>query len=127
LTIDLIASTTYFLTMSKSLLRATALLALAGMATAIDIELDKVTCDAGLPIYAANNGIRMLCGGGKRCTFGEEAVIDGLRKSADLMNDYIFVEVDHALTSLLFLFPQSFMKESKMLAFTTPLPMQRLS
>jgi hypothetical protein len=66
--------------MGKLLLRATALLALAGMATAIDIELDKVTCDAGLPLYAADDGIRMLCGGGQRCTFGEQAVIDGLRK-----------------------------------------------
>jgi hypothetical protein len=54
------------------------------MATAIDIELDKVTCDAGLPIYAANDGIRLLCGGEQRCTFGEEAMIDGIRKSADL-------------------------------------------
>jgi hypothetical protein len=70
--------------MTKSLLRTTALLALAGMATAIDIELDKVTCDAGLPIYAADDGIRMLCGGEKRCTFGHEAVIDGLRESADI-------------------------------------------
>ena len=66
--------------MSKLLLRAMALLALTGTATAIDIALDKVTCDAGLPIYAANDGIRMLCGGEQRCTFGEEAVIDGLRE-----------------------------------------------
>ena len=46
--------------------------------SALDVKLEKATCDNNLPVTA---DIYMKCDNGARCTFGDTVTIYGTRKS----------------------------------------------
>lgn len=53
-------------------------LLLASAASALDVEIDSVTCDSSLPVTA---DIGMKCrDGSRRCTFGQQVTVFGNRK-----------------------------------------------
>ena len=68
----------------NSYLYAVLLLVLLGSSDSIDLELKSVTCDQTLPIFAMDNGVQLTCKGNSRCTFGDDALISGTRKSNKL-------------------------------------------
>jgi hypothetical protein len=47
------------------------------LSESIDLTLDGITCDGGLPIYALDGDISMSCNGKTRCTFGDQVIISG--------------------------------------------------
>lgn len=70
----------------------TAMLALAGMADALDMKFSKISCDTSLPAFAYDDDIKVQCEyeeatGEKRsdpstCSLGDSAVVSGLCKFA---------------------------------------------
>jgi hypothetical protein len=56
------------------------LLALMGMADALDLMFDHIQCDTSLPAYAYEDDITMECSGEKKCSFGDTALISGNSK-----------------------------------------------
>ena len=46
----------------------------------LDLQFDKIQCDQSLPAYAADGELSVTCSGSKRCSFGDTALISGLRK-----------------------------------------------
>lgn len=58
-------------------LQSLVVLALASVASGLDIAFDYVECDTSLPAYTEPNGITMTCNEKLRCTFGQNATIAG--------------------------------------------------
>lgn len=55
-------------------------LSITGLSSALDLQLDKIQCDASLPAYAEENGISMTCSGNTKCTMGDYAIVSGESK-----------------------------------------------
>lgn len=53
------------------------LAAILGLSSALDVSLEKTSCDNSLPLTA---DIYMACSDGGRCSFGEEVTIFGTCK-----------------------------------------------
>jgi hypothetical protein len=79
------------------------LLALVGMADALDLQFKKIECDTSLPAFAYKDDITVECQNEKatgntrddptRCSLGDSALVSGISKFFDGLETHYYVHV----------------------------------